>query len=144
MSPEEYPDNTAEAKEKAEQSGRFDVIVADDYTLTLDLDSESDAQYYERGKRRLKDLGIVELSSQEWKSKSGNRHVLIRIVGPVPIYQRIAMEMALGSDRLRGFLALRDVDKEYEFPLMLFRPKKPDAAVEVGPVDFLVESDCPF
>jgi hypothetical protein len=120
---EEYPDNTGEEKEKAELSG-FQVIIATDYMLQLDLDTIPDLSIWGRYESRLQNLGVSVKNVESWPSKSGNKHVVIHLTDPVPVIERIAIQLILGSDRKRESLAFRDVKAGYEFPLMLFRPQQ--------------------
>lgn len=122
VDPDEYPDSTAEAKEKAAKSG-LDVVMGDDYTLQLDLDTAADVKAWEWAQHRLDHVGIKPQSIETWASKSGNTHVVIRLTEPLPVLHRIGLQAALGSDRRREFLSFRDVSRGYEFPVMLFRPK---------------------
>jgi hypothetical protein len=121
----EYPDSTAEAKEKAEASGLFDVIVADDFTLLLDLDSAADLSHWQNCWGRIEQYGIKIVEHEQWFSKSNNTHVRIKMESPLPIRQRIGLEAVLGSDRKRASIAYREAtsETEYAFPCMLFRPK---------------------
>jgi hypothetical protein len=125
-----YPDNTAEAKEKALAAG-IEVIVSDDYQLQLDLDTPADLQRWvklEPWVRKQLSVHCIE----RWLSKSGNTHVLIRLSYPMPPVERVAWQAGLGSDRKRELLSLRDIKVGNEFPCMLFRPK--DAVVSIDGV----------
>jgi hypothetical protein len=122
---DEYPDNTGEAKEKAELSG-LQVIIATDYTIQLDLDTAADVAVWARHEHRVLDFGVLGFpvkSVESWPSKSGNKHVLIHLSEPVPAIERIAIQLILGSDRKRESLAFRGIKAGSEFPLMLFRPQ---------------------
>lgn len=119
---QEYPDTSQEATDKAVSEGR-EVIIATDLMIQLDLDTVADLDIWEKRRCSLECVGIVASKVEEWASKSGNRHVLIHLASPLPVIERIAIQCALGSDRKREFLSLRDVKAGYEFPVMLFRPK---------------------
>lgn len=118
---EEYPDNTVEAKEKAESEG-FEVVLGDDYTLLLDIDSAADLDRWHQSADRLLQYGVDVVEQEEWKSKSGNMHVRIKMKTPLPVRQRVGLEAILGSDRKRAGLSYREAERA-EFPCMLFKPK---------------------
>ena len=101
---ENTPTTRLKPKKTAEDSGLFDVIVADDFTLLLDLDSAADLSHWQNCCGRLEQYGIKASETEEWKSKSGNTHVRIRMEEPL-------------SCREAGN------KEQYEFPCMLFKPK---------------------
>jgi len=118
-----YEDSTEVAKARAEESGDFQVIVGDDLHLLLDLDTASDERHFERYVTSIHALGIKVISREEWTSKGGGMHVLLRM--ETPIRERIAIQALLGSDRKREFLAMAGViTREAEYPVMLFKPRR--------------------
>src|SRR5580692_862316 len=101
--------------------------------LQLDLDSDAAyLTYIERWQKVEAHLGVPE-DVTEWKSRHGNRHVVITFDDSLELSasQAIAIQSFLGSDPVREFLSLRRDMALIEEPIMLFRPVETiqDAAV---------------
>jgi len=109
----------------------LEVVYADDHTLQLDIDSEADYLIFKDNLARLRDMGALHLRGdgyndavEEWRSKSGNRHIQIHLDEhyDLPVSERIQMQAILGSDRVREACNMRRVIEGIEKPIRLFRP----------------------
>jgi hypothetical protein len=98
-----------------------EVVVAKANQLQFDLDSdeayEKFQNYYIRLQKRFK-----ELSVEEWKSKNGNRHVVVTLPEYSSVPERIAMQAQGGSDNGREFAALCCHWDGSPHPILLFKP----------------------
>ena len=59
----------------------------------------------------------------EWRSKSGNRHVVVEMPEPLPVQERIALQAMGGSDPGREFAALNCFWAGSVHPILLYKPK---------------------
>lgn len=101
-----------------------DVVVAADNELQFDLDNiASLAQFEEFYAGKLCSLFSVLLPRKEWKSKSGNRHIVLTLPNPLSIVERIALQSMGGSDVGREIAALNCYWNNSLHPLLLFKPK---------------------
>lgn len=110
------------AKERATAEG-FEVVVADDHTLLLDLDDVSSIETYKRMRVVLFEWK-EPASINEWLSKSGNIHVMIRLTEPLAWSRRYALQAALGSDRMREMLGVIQMLNGCDEASILFKPRR--------------------
>ena len=115
---------TGELYLKAEELN-CDMIIADDYTLLLDIDNgdmglqDFKALYYTAVSN-----GILPGNGYEtWPSRSKGWHVRITLTTPLCVEERIGLQSMLGSDRIRDLLSLARIRNNIENPIVLFRPK---------------------
>ena len=110
------------AREKASRCG-CSIDYSDDYTLQLDLDGPESYQVYLRQLDLLRELDLLRIVTiDERASRSGNRHVIIKLLDPQPVERRILFQAMLGSDRKREMLAYKGMLEGQENPVLLFRP----------------------
>lgn len=104
-----------------------DLVVADDYTLLLDLDGGEDAVGFfwsqismlERNRAMPLNAGI-----DVWQSKSGeNHHARIKLLAPMLLHERLLLQAVLGSDRVREALGYIRRVRAIENPIVLFKPR---------------------
>lgn len=109
----------------------FEVIRGTPSTLLLDLDTDAAWAQFERVLPTVeKTVGTLGL--RQWPSKSGNRHVQLKLVGDLPALLRIALQAALGSDGVREALALKRLENGIAEPSSLFRPTRATAIEELA------------
>jgi hypothetical protein len=111
---------------KAAEEKNCDVVFSDENHLLLDIDSQEALVTFHNSWDELSGSigGYIE---SEHASKSGlpKKHIYIKLDKPMPdIWQRIALQMALGSDRIRELMHCREVMYGMENPICLFEPKK--------------------
>jgi hypothetical protein len=110
------------AREKAARFG-CSIDYSDDYTLQLDLDGDEAYEVYLRQIALLQELELVRVhDSEARRSRTGNHHVIIKLLWPVPVERRILLQALLGSDRKREMLAFAGMLRGQENPVLLFRP----------------------
>ena len=116
------PEAFLEEGEIAKVEG-FDVIVADEFTLLLDIDQSDfnlmDSPVYDK----IDDLYLVK-SIEKWTSKGGNLHFKVVLDTRLTAEQRLILEVALGSDPIRAVLSLARYRNGVEEPSRLFKPNK--------------------
>lgn len=131
ISAKDTPDYLLEdeqAIEEAEING-FEVIYGTEYTLQLDLDSETDYTVFRQNLARLVKVGMFDISYvtkarwEEWRSKSGNRHVVLHLKTAHSVPLRIMFQLMLGSDRTRETLNWQRHLRGIQKPIRLFKPK---------------------
>ena len=102
------------------------VVVAGDYTLQMDIDTEEDFKRWEENSpeilRRLK----LKSSPKITVSKGGlpHRHITITLDEPMDIWARIALQVILGSDFKRELFNSFRVLDGIEYPVLFFEPKE--------------------
>jgi hypothetical protein len=99
------------------------VVMADDFTLQIDIDSEEDMEKWKKGSEIL--LRAINGSSSEvtiTESKSGlpHRHITIHLIKPMGVWQRIALQLCLGSHITRETLNSYRVLVGNECPIVFF------------------------
>lgn len=112
-----------ERDRKAAELGQVLVFPADD-ELQIDIDSEHAYDVYKAmlpivtRHFRVRDI-------QEKPSKSGlpKRHITIKMSDPVTPYERLILQLALGSDRVRDVLGLARLRLSQDQPTCFFEPK---------------------
>jgi len=99
------------------------VVVAKDTELQFDIDTDAD---YERFQFffhvKLSNRFKEGLAVEEWKSKSGKRHVIVTLPQPFSVPERIALQSQGGSDAGREFAALACHWDGSPHPILLFKP----------------------
>lgn len=100
----------------------FDVVRSRPDLLLIDLDTPEAAAQFERVLPKVRDHFGVE-RVETWPSKSGNTHAAVTLSKGQPIWVRLALQAALGSDGVREVLGLTRVRNGCEEPSALFRPK---------------------
>ncbi len=102
----------------------FTVVRGDSRTLLLDLDTPECIKHFDRMHGAM--CSFIDFSIKDrWKSKSGiGEHVIITVNDrELSLVERIALQSALGSDRLHEYLSLvTGVWEGNEDPIILFRP----------------------
>jgi hypothetical protein len=101
-----------------------DVVVAKDNELQFDLDDDLALERFrlfheQKLFNRYKSL----LPKQEWKSKSGNTHVVLTLPESLFVTERIALQSQGGSDPGREFAALCCQWDGSLHPILLFKPR---------------------
>lgn len=100
----------------------YEVIESDDFNLLLDIDrNELGNEFWALVGMvcdRFGGPGVVD----QWKSKSGNLHVIVRVGSPLPAEARIALQAALGSDPWKEMMSLSSFRLGVTNPILLFRP----------------------
>jgi hypothetical protein len=109
-----------EIKESAASKG-CEVIEAKPNQLQVDLDNIDSMQTFEEMKQQFgSQLGIIR--TEEWRSKSGNRHKVLTLDRELPVEERILLQLAFGSDAKREVLSYMYVKAGAEHPVVLFKP----------------------
>lgn len=91
--------------------------------LFLDIDSDADFAAFK------KHVAIVIAHVEAWRStpspsgRSGRRHVVVTLKRELSDVERIAWQAALGSDRIRELLSLRNIANGNTRPPTLFFEK---------------------
>lgn len=107
---------------QAEVDG-FEVVTAAPDVLLLDLDSPAaEAQFARVLPVVTEKFRVIEQTW--WPSKSGNRHVRLRLAEDHAPAVRYALELALGSDGVRGALEIVQMYAGCEEPSILFKPER--------------------
>jgi len=114
------------ARQRADEKN-CTIEYSDDYTLQLDIDSETAYDTFHEQLHLLEDLDLLGIAPgslfEERRSRNGNRHITIKLRDPLPITERILLQACLGSDLKRELLAYAGVLKGQNNPVLLFRPK---------------------
>jgi hypothetical protein len=110
-----------DAVEKLRNEGwLFEVVMADSYTLTIDLDTkEAIEKFDERLETLQKYLSCRKLD--EWPSKRKGKHVRVALDEQMDVQSRAVMQAFLGSDPTREMLGYFDTRSGQE-PFCLFKP----------------------
>lgn len=107
---------------QAELDG-FTVVKGNSTTLLLDLDTDAACEQFSRVLPTVLQYFDV-IGREEWKSKSGNRHVKLTLGTELAPYARYALQAALGSDGVKE--ALTCIRYQYgceDDSCLLFKPK---------------------
>ena len=118
-----YFNPSMEAAIKEAESKGFEVIHGTPTTLLLDLDTPGQRLRFEEMYALFLEFYEPDGDPEQWKSKGGNTHVVLRLKNPLPVEHRIALETILGSDPKRSLFALERVRAGVEEPGLLFKPK---------------------
>lgn len=131
----EYLRDHEKAIQEALEAG-FEVVESNPHTLLLDLDShEAYSKLDERIALINKLLPWGVIRSNEWRSKSGNWHVVCDLVSGVAadILTRNMLELCLGSDPNRGmFIWKNSLTSAPQKCSVLFKPTEKTRAVASG------------
>lgn len=85
----------------------LEVIYAADSQLLLDIDTLRDEKQYQRAKAILQEVfPNIPIIFEEWESRSHNKHVRVSTPWEMNAGYRLAWEMALGGDQMRGLYNL--------------------------------------
>lgn len=117
-----------------------EVLVADAYTLQLDLDSDEDYVTFVNQLEKLKHFMAVG-DVEELKSRGGNRHILVKLTKRLAVRDRILLQACLGSDPVRELLSYRRVLADDPNPVLLLRPKPKLLTAGTSPKALLGVSD---
>lgn len=127
----EYEDQDQQALDEVKAAARqegFEVVIADDSTLLLDLDNAAAIKRYLATLEIVRDrFGFEEVDRWMSKSGEGHLHVVLRTKDQAVGYGwsiRYALEQVLGSDPKRGCLALHQRTKGTTEASILFKPTK--------------------
>lgn len=100
-----------------------DLVVTDECTLLVDLDTDQSQKVFERNVPILRQQYQIE-SVEKYASSGGNQHAIIRLAAPVlDITERLLLQAALGSDPTRELLGLYLHKAGHSVVSVLFRPK---------------------
>lgn len=108
----------------------LEVVVPDVYTLQLDIDDDTSMQTFFVMHEMLASNGVRITTERITRSKSGNRHVYLRLDRQLTDIERIAWQACLGSDRKRELLSLLSAlqlrgERSQHPPTLLFeRPQR--------------------
>src|ERR1700675_200097 len=80
----------------------------DDCTLQIDIDNAADLQHFEDVRCWVTSKFHITREHRT-KSKSGNTHIYLSLMEPLPIIERILIQSILGSDRKREWLSYQNV-----------------------------------
>lgn len=117
------------AFERAAEAG-LDVVVPDEYTLTVDYDAPViDTAFFET-LEILQKFYPVEIE-KTLRSKSGNYHIYLRSTEPLTDLEKVALQAILGSDPKRElFSFVRVKEGGLGYPSILFEKKVTDAPAQ--------------
>jgi hypothetical protein len=107
------------AYEAAAERGQI-VVRPGSYDVQLDIDSEQDLSIMEGQLNLLRENGIQIGEVRRTTSRSGNKHVYLRLPRHLTNTERIALQATLGSDRKRELLSLLRVWGGNSEPTLLF------------------------
>jgi hypothetical protein len=100
-------------------------IFPEDDELTLDIDRPFKREELNvRVIETLENNGVHVVSMIETKSKSGNKHVWIKLDTQMPVEARIALQAVLGSDPIRETLSMLRYLAKSEAALAMFETFK--------------------
>lgn len=130
------------AYEKAAELN-LDVVVPDDYTLQLDYDNGVPERFEELIHLINCNFGVSEgqfnegiltqgFNIKQTTSKSGNKHIYVRLEKPITATERLVFQAALGSDPKREILSLARLKRGEPNPTLLFEVKKVENNLDCG------------
>ena len=111
---------------KAAEEENLTVVLPTEFQLQLDLDTEEEYNQFITVLRHIeKDTGFYFAPFEVSYSKSGppKRHVTLTTTVPMSVWQRIALQFALGSDPVRERLNCERVLLNDPFPIAFFEKK---------------------
>lgn len=121
---QEYATNENRGRlfEAVQRDGLF-ILLPDDYTLQLDIDNEEDYAVF-RSQLSLLNIKFPMKGSvvKDTPSKGGlpKRHITVKFDRKLSLWQKIAFQACLGSDRKRELLNAARVEAEVEDPIAFF------------------------
>jgi hypothetical protein len=111
------------AFKEAEAEG-LEVVLPDDHTLQLDIDNDEDYDIYHENYPILEKYFKV-LDTKEAPSRSGKgKHITILLHEELGVYERIALQAALGSDRKREILNMVQARSGDPHPILFLEKKE--------------------
>ena len=110
----------SDAVREAKANG-FTVIASTPTQLQVDWDAPTLDGFWERMSLALQ-LGLVSGVQADWRSKSGNYHILVDLPAKTSTTERLALQAMLGSDWKREMLNLRRYQDGETNPMVLFKP----------------------
>jgi hypothetical protein len=107
------------------EAGEWEVVVADDTVLLLDYDIKHDDIHGppSQFQRMIGRLFTNFKSWKEYKSRSGNVHIVVQLGRPLPVLERVAWQAILGSDPKREALHMVSLAKGSLNPIVLVMRK---------------------
>src|SRR5688572_11090138 len=117
------PQNThIEARKNEANEFNCDLIIANNDTLLLDLDTPESVNQFEAMYAIFqKQFGLSLLAT--WRSKSGNTHMMLSINPPRYIFPRLIIQAILGDDPKHVAVTLLQYEKDSSAEVVLFKPK---------------------
>jgi hypothetical protein len=97
--------------EKAEELGLV-CFVADDLHLLIDIDSDTNREDAGKALQFFREHTNLWRSDLTTISKSGNIHLYIALVRPVPAIERLALQAIFGSDPMRELLSMAQLGRQ--------------------------------
>jgi hypothetical protein len=126
---------TMEAIKTLADKLRCSVEVADANELQFDLDSDTAYETFEWFyEEKLQPRFKGGLTMEEWRSKGGNRHVVVTLPQDLRVEDRIVLQALGGSDIGREFAALCCHWDGSPHPILLFRPLPVPISLATGDV----------
>lgn len=119
-------DNAEHARKSLEDAGltEYEVAVARSNELMLDYDSPDVPSTFYSGLSFLDQrFGGKIIDAAVYKSRSGNRHVVVKLPEAISDEERIAWQAVLGSDQKREALSLISCGRDVKNPVLLFMRK---------------------
>jgi hypothetical protein len=101
----------------------WEVVIASDLMLMLDFDEQIWRNHFLLQLELLEQRVGQTLTFTETPSRSGHKHVVVHLIEAMDIKERIAWQLALGSDPKREALHLIAVAKEENNPIVLVMPR---------------------
>jgi hypothetical protein len=96
---------------------------SDDKMLQLDIDSEADLEFALMQIERMQAHDVYQVREvQVLLSQNDRWHIVVFLWESVEVQERIALQAAMGSDRVRELLNLIRIRKGVKNPVRLFRP----------------------
>lgn len=112
---------------------KWEVTLADDYHLLLDYDCanpllmQTDAPVtFQRTLAILEEVQGDRCAYRVMQSKGGNTHVIITLLKPLPVVERVAWQAAFGSDPVREACHLKSLSWGELNPILLYTRKEPN------------------
>ena len=119
----EFKVDTIEKIEREAAGYGCEVVVAKDNELQFDLDTLAARDRFDKFyQTQLYNRFQQMLPLIQWKSRSGNRHVVLTLPSPLTVPERIALQVAGGSDVKRECAALFCHWDGSPHPILLFKP----------------------
>lgn len=101
----------------------FEVVFGDDMHLLLDIDAPEPSMQFMAMLPMIYDRFGAAVESQ-WKSKSGNTHIVMVLSEPLPILERIALQAMMGSDSKKEMMSMCSAKIGVDNPILLFKPQQ--------------------
>lgn len=116
------PEQVDETIARVNEQGLFEVVRSDPKTLLLDLDTPEAVTRYLKGLETMQQYMALREKAQ-WRSKSGNLHVLVELAEPLDVETRLFLQACLGSDGVKEYLSSLRLEAGVTEPSLLFKPK---------------------